>query len=583
MNEERAAAANSPAVWTTIWREEGDETWRATVLEPVYDRIVTFVPKNSKVVDIGGGVGILGARLMNEKNARVTVVEHNQQAVIMAHIKGMATVLRDVELEPPPISFEEVVVATEVLEHLSMKAVRRILNAASVTGKPAFFSVPNDRLGPEEEPQHARKWTALEFLSLLREYWGNRCRVEVIGGEHKPGVPAFLLGICGIEPKAYTLSVTLPVRDEAVDLEAVLASFRGVADEIVVGVDYRTKDTTREVAAKYAEVVFDIDDPRGPDPEKDKIPENGVHFSHVRNRCMKKCSKEWIFMTEGHERLKKGEDVLLQLDAETMRKALVAFVWRTGQGQRWGYPWLCKNDTRLHYERPTHNQLWYPQDALCIRLPQVETWHFRDHAATKKRAAQRKVQNRITLLDDWKTRGNSDSLYYLANETREFDKDKAIERLEEFLALPPKNGPSRYQARLSLAYEYAQKGDRKSARRTLIRAQEDDWSRVEHWVWLGDLAFEEEQFAEALQFYRYAAASIGDPPFSLFWVDDDMYSYVSAQRMAMALAQLGRTGDALEWARKVVELLPEDAPQEAKDEAVSVVTAIEEHQKEIQQ
>jgi hypothetical protein len=569
------SAPNSAERWHTIWADEGDGTWRGNALALVYDRIVQLCPANTSVLDIGGGVGLLGKLLADKRKAEVHVAEHNTAALMAATDKGLGAWQCDVlDAEARSQMFASldphVVVATEVLEHLPMEAVEDILVKASMDGGVGFFSVPNDRLPPEEEPQHERAWTALGFLQLLRKHWPD-ARVEVIGPDHKPGVGAFLLGVCGLGKKAYSLSMTLPVRDEAADLEAVLASFRGVADEIVVGVDPRTVDNTTEVAKKYAEVVFVLDSPRGPTPEEDKIPDNGVHFSWVRNQCIEKCSSNWIFMTEGHERLKAGHDVLLQLPADTMQSARICFVWRTGQGQRWGYPWMFRNDSRIRFKRPTHNALDYPDDVLCVKLPQVETWHTRDHANATKRAKQRRAQNRVTLLDDWKTRGNADSLYYLASEMREYAPEKAVDRMEEYLQAPSKNGPARYQTRLQLALEYKNRGDRKNARHHLMQAQQEDWSRVEHWLWLGDLSYEEEQFQQALQFYRYAATAMGDPPFSLWWIDEDVYQYLPAQRLAMTNGALGRLRDALHWAKRARTHLPDDAPAEVVEEADRII------------
>lgn len=583
-----AREANDRANWDKIWTEEGRESWRGNALADVYARIAQLIPRGARVIDIGGGVGQLATILRDEARCEVEVWDHSTSAVEQARRAGFSA--RVVDLlsdEWGYVQASSCYIATEVLEHMPAEVVDRILSSAKLLGMPCFFSVPNDRLGPDEEPQHDRKWTALEFLHKLREVWGQDCRVECLGPLAERGQPAFLLGICGPGTrKAYTLSMTLPVRDEAKDLEVTLASFRGVADEIVVGVDPRTKDDTREVAAKYADVVFDIVNPRGLNPDVDKIPDNGVHFAHIRNECIDKCTSEWIFMTEGHEKLDAGVDALLGLSAETMCSAKVAFVWRTGGGQRWAYPWLFRKDTRIRFERATHNNLDYPVDALLVKLPQVRTLHKRHADNAAERSKQRKAQNRRTLLDDWVTKGNANSLYYLASEMRDFSSAKACERMREYLSLPTKNGPARYQTRLQLALELVKDaaGDitpikrsalRREVREVLVRATEDDWSRVEHWMWLGDLAFEDDQFEEAHQFYSYAAARIDKHPFSTWWIDEDAYSYLPAQRMAMSSAALGFVDDALMWAKRARELLPDNAPQECIDEAEENVRLIE--------
>lgn len=562
--ERAARRANSPDLWDVLWKSEGQETWRKQALSQVYSRITRLMPEGATVIDLGGGVGVLGKRLQEERNAKVWIADHSSEALKIAKASGLNTLKLDLEESflVESIAASPILVATEVVEHLSNEARLRLFQMAAKAGH-AFFSVPNDRLGPEEEPQHTIKYTALEFKQALSEHF-EHIRVEVLG--------PYLLAVCGW-PKAFSLSVTFPCRDEADDIEATLASLRGIADEIVVGVDPRTVDSTREIARKYAEVVFDLVDPEG--PEGDRVPSGGVHFSWIRNQCMDRCTSEWIFMTEAHERLVSGWDVLLNLD-QLPKQARIGFVLRTGNDQQWAFPWLCKQDPRIRYIRQTHNTLDYPAGTYVVQLPQVRTLHERTKDRELARHQQRKVQNRVTLLDDWITHGNENSLHYLGAEWREHKPEKAIERLEEFLALPKKNGPMRYHTRLILSKLYSQRNDLKKARDVLMGCVEDDWSRIEHWVRLGDLAYIEGHFEEALQWYLYAGTRVGDPPFTLWWVDLSMYSWIPAQRLAMAYGELGSLDKSLYWATRVLELLPDNAESSAFDEAQANVVLLKE-------
>jgi SAM-dependent methyltransferase len=569
--------ANSPEKWDAIWRDPAQAEWRGRALAEVYDRICELVPAGSRVVDLGGGVGTLAFRLYRAGSKTLVVdnspraldeVEH-AAAVFGAKIwRGVETMRADLEdaawlvklrgrLDGPPVF-----VATEALEHLSGGARAVVLDNARVAGA-AIFSVPNNRLGPDEEPQHTIKWTALEFLQELRRYF-KHCRVEVLGG--------YLLGVCGkLAEKPYRLSVCTPARDEAADIERTLASFRGVADQLVVGIDPRSTDDTEAIARRYAEVVFTLDEPDG--PADDKAP--AVHMAHIRNQCLDRCDGDWVFMTEAHESLAEGQDVLLHLD-QVDEGAKVAFVMRTGSGQRWAFPWLHRNDSRIRYTRATHNELLFPDSYLCVRLPQISTLHQRSRDTIERRRAQRKVQNRRTLTEDWVLRGNDNSLLYLGSEWAEYDKDKAVQRLQEFLAVNRNNGAKRYHARLQCAKMLAQQGDAAESRVVLIGAAADDWSRVDHWFYLGDLALEAERHEEALQFYRYVSTRIEDPPFCVWWVDLSIYGYLCAQRLTQCYATLGKLEDALHWAERAVELLPEDSPAEATDEARHNVELIQE-------
>lgn len=581
--------SNSPAEWDAIWSKEGRGTWRKEALSPVYKRIAELTPRNAYGLDIGGGVGLLSSHLWHERKAHVVVLDHSDVACKLAEEAGcdalpwklsaaprlileglpqtwmFRTVAGVFSSDKPGPKLPEVVMATEVLEHLEEEPRAAILRAVAERKVLAFFSVPNNRLGPDEEPQHTIRWTALQFLQYMRTFFGGRVRVEVLG--------PYLLAVVEREPKPFTLSVCTPAKDEEADIERTLASFRGVADELIVGIDPRSSDRTWEIAEQYADVVFELVEPEGPPDER--MPAGGVHFAWIRNQCMDECTGDWIFMTEAHERLYRGQDELLALD-RLPKEADVAFVLRTGQGQQWGFPWLCRNKPHLRYKRCTHNVLDYPASCYVVHLPGVKTLHMRDHKNASARKEQRKVQNRKTLLEDWLANESMASLHYLGAEWREHNKDKAIERLEEFLAHPRnRNGAMRYHTRLILSKLYAQTERFNDARRVLIGAEGEDWSRVEHWFFLGDLAALTEAWEEAVQWYGYAATRIGRTPFTVWWVDLAIYGHLTAQRLAVAYSYLGDGENSVYWARKVIELLPEDAPAAAREEAEANVRQLE--------
>lgn len=573
--------ANSPERWDALWEAEGRETWRARALGPIYDRIVELMPEHKCVMDIGGGVGILAMRLRQERQCSAVVLDQSEEAVRQCREAGVTAVHACIgpddrfgkvthEASWPDDGREyhglsEIVVATEFLEHVASKCRGRIYEFAA-TCESAMFSVPHDCLGPDEEPQHDRRWTAKEWLDELRGHF-EHARVEVFG--------RYMLGVVGeLAKKPFRLSVCTPARDEEADLAETLASFRGVADELVVGVDPRTEDGTREVAEKYADLVFDLADPEGPPDER--MPDGGVHFAWIRNQCMNRCTGDWIFMTEAHERLGVGTDVLLALE-QIPEAARVACVLRTdGKDQQWGFPWLCRNDPRIRYKRSTHNVLGWPPGSLVVKLPQIKTIHERVHARAEARAEQRRVQNRRDLLDDWLQRQNENSLYYLASEWRGSDLDRSEARFRELLSLPAKNGAMRYQARLILSKMLAMRGDRDEAVEVLHGCTAEDWMRTEHWLWLGDLTFLAGRLEEALQFYLYAGTRIGLVPFTLWWIDLNHYSYLPAQRLAMCYSELGMLEESLQWAERVTGLYPTDYPAKMFDEARANVAALQE-------
>ena len=564
--EESAALANSKSSWDVLWNIEERRDYSLVSLGNVYLRILYLLPKelDIKVVDLGGGPGLLANMVQQENKLEVIVVDHSTVALELAKNKGLKVQECDLAINLPVIEKGSIVTATEFLEHLPNNQQDLLMEYLFLQASALLVSIPDYRLGPDEEEQHTIKWTAVQFKKYLERFWAN-VRVECIDG--------YLLGVCTKDPKPFTLTVCTPARDEAEDLQKTLASFRAIADEIVVGIDPRTTDNSREIAERYAEVVFDLVDPEG--PEDEKVPNGGVHFSWIRNQCIDKSSSDWIFMTEAHERLSKGTDVLLGLH-QLPEGTKVGFVWRTSDGQRWGFPWLFKNRSDIRFKRSTHNQLEFPSGALTVKLPQIETIHERAKNNALKRIQQRKIQNRKTLMDDWRCNENLDSLYYLANEWRPYNSEKTKERLEQLLSLPAKNGPLRYQSRLISAKMYYKEDNFIAARSMLLGCTNEDWSRIEHWLWLGDLAYSQKNYEEALQFYLYSSTRINNPPFTLWWIDDISYSYLPAQRLTVTYAILGNLQQALYWAEKTVDLLGDNIPEAIYNECVANVKAIRE-------
>jgi glycosyltransferase involved in cell wall biosynthesis len=546
--EEQARRHNAADLWDQLWKKEDEEVWRTQALARVYARVkqlVGFIGDRMgplHAVDVGGGPGVLAEQLLSLPNVEhVVVVDNSEIALAIARERGAISMRLDLEMTNfhSIVQDADIVVSTECIEHLSSTTRSQLFTAMADQNVGAIISVPNNRLGPDEEPQHTVKFTAMTFKAELQDHFDD-VRVEVLG--------PYLLGVCGpIARKGFRLSATLPVRDEGHDLEPTLASLRGIADELVVGIDPRTTDNTWEVAALYADKVFFLRDPMGP-PQghrivecpvcsgncKEYMGENGINFSWARNQCIDQCTGDWIFMTEGHERLVAGDDVLRSLDTVLPKTARVGFVLRQGTGQQWAFPWLFQNAADIRFKRPVHNVLDFPEGTFCVVLGQVKTLHERHHERGASRAKQRKAQNRSALLDDWLSRRSEASLFYLGQEWRDIDVSRALDRLTEFLVVS-NNGVQKYQARLIVAKELMIQGRLKEASATLHACTGDDWSRSEHFVWLGDIAFLAKEYEKARRFYTLAATGIGEPPITVWWIDLAFYSYLPAQRLAMGL------------------------------------------------
>jgi tetratricopeptide (TPR) repeat protein len=588
--------ANSQKRWDQLWSHSASRDWRKVALADVYVRIADISMDALRIVDLGGGVGALAETLLDcDSTKTVEVWDHSEAALDQWHEKGGFTQKLDLRTLDPYDLHEhsqvlDFVVATEVLEHFEEETRKRFYATAN-TARSAIFTVPNNRLGPDEEPQHARKFTALEFLTELREHF-EHARVECIG--------AFLLGVVGEAAiKRTTLSACFPCRDEATAVGKTLASLRGAADEIVIGVDPRTTDDTFEIAKQYAEKVFYLEDPRGPGqwwhnersgteywcPDGEYMPENGVHFAWIRNQVMDRCEGEYIFMTEAHESLLDGQDILLELERYLPKGTMLVNVMRTGGREQWLFPWLVRNHKDIRYKRSTHNTIELRDNWPVVTIPSIKTLHEQPYDRKRARAKQRKVQNRVDLMSDWLRNANEASLFYLANEWRGLDMERAKRYFERLIATS-RQGGRRYQARLNLSKIYTEyhiqgreveDGEEKpidAAKRVLFGCTADNWMRAEHWIHLGDIATMEGEKRKAATLYRYASTFIGAPPLTGWWIDRAYYSELPAQRLAMTYAALGNFKEALHWAERVVELLPEDSPERAMEDSKRNVRAI---------
>ncbi|MCA1994614.1 MAG: class I SAM-dependent methyltransferase [Coleofasciculus sp. S288] len=156
-----------PNYWNQIWTKEGTATWRR--YPGCFGRICWAVGHLQEVLELGCGTGILASQLLEFGNV-VTGLDISEVAItqLPEEIKGVVATLPEIPLADN--SFD-VVVATEVLEHIDddQACVREAVRVLRPGGR-AYFAVPNNCLGPDEEPEHVRKYTPETLEALLSPY-----------------------------------------------------------------------------------------------------------------------------------------------------------------------------------------------------------------------------------------------------------------------------------------------------------------------------------------------------------------------------------------------------------------------------
>jgi len=98
-----------------------------------------------------------------------------------------------------------------------------------------------------------------------------------------------------------TVSVCMIAKDAVYTLGKTLESLKLIADEIIIGIDETTTDTTKELAESFGAITFPI-----PSPLK-------VGFDKCRNMTIEKAKMDWIFWIDSDETLENSEFLLKYL------------------------------------------------------------------------------------------------------------------------------------------------------------------------------------------------------------------------------------------------------------------------------
>lgn len=123
----------------------------------------------NEVLELGCGTGTLARRLSDFGNS-VTGLDISAAAIaqLPPDVKGIVATLPNIPL--PDHSFD-VVVATETLEHIDDDhgCIKRAVQVLRPGGR-GYFAVPNNCLGPDDDPEHRRKYTPETIEALLLPY-----------------------------------------------------------------------------------------------------------------------------------------------------------------------------------------------------------------------------------------------------------------------------------------------------------------------------------------------------------------------------------------------------------------------------
>jgi 2-polyprenyl-3-methyl-5-hydroxy-6-metoxy-1,4-benzoquinol methylase/glycosyltransferase involved in cell wall biosynthesis len=213
----------------------------------------------------------------------------------------------------------DLILASEVLEHVPdpQVVIGRLMQHVNPGGH-ILISTPygaweaigyKDHLGWRSHLHHFER-------SDLLEMFGNQKNYRCISVPTNPEFGHFIVTFqpsgkpCGQidyarkmreQAPQQTVSACLIAKDSEYTLGKVLQSLKGIADEIIVGIDSDTTDNTKEIAERFGAITFKIDSP---------IRQG---FDAARNETIARSTMDWILWIDSDETLENPHNLLKYL------------------------------------------------------------------------------------------------------------------------------------------------------------------------------------------------------------------------------------------------------------------------------
>ena len=180
-----------------------------------------------------------------------------------------------------------------------------------------------------------------------------------------------------------SLGLAIIARDEEAAVPLAIASARPYVDEVVVAVDSRTTDRTRQVAEDAR--VFDV---------------QFVDFAQMRETLFRAMTADWILMLDADEILEGDPRPLLERPAiwEMPRRHWADLERTQPAAEDRAFPdrqaRLFPNDARIHFVRPVHE---LPKGLRVRRTKSLVIHHLKEALRDPPMLAARRAQYRELL------------------------------------------------------------------------------------------------------------------------------------------------------------------------------------------
>ena len=156
----------------TYWDQRLAETWHQRSWPTKNELIAKLTSPDQVILDIACGNGSILRDLKAHGYQHLQGLEMSRYAVTRLRAEGFTMHHGSVPLMALPDAAFDVVIASQVLEHVIRRhSFAREMARVLKPGGRAFIFVPNDCLGPIDEPEHVIKYTAVSLRKFLEKHF----------------------------------------------------------------------------------------------------------------------------------------------------------------------------------------------------------------------------------------------------------------------------------------------------------------------------------------------------------------------------------------------------------------------------
>ena len=154
------------------WDERLAESWDQRSWPTKNEMIAARTSFNEVILDVACGTGSILRDLKSRGYQNLHGLEVSGYAVRRLSAEGIVMHQGSIPILPLPTGYYDVVIASQILEHVIRRNrfAEEIVRVLKPDGS-AFIFVPNDCLGPIDEPEHVIKYKETTLRSFLSRHF----------------------------------------------------------------------------------------------------------------------------------------------------------------------------------------------------------------------------------------------------------------------------------------------------------------------------------------------------------------------------------------------------------------------------